>query len=346
MTAMMEDMLQQPAALEAVRSHYSKPDAIPEKKLKELVSKWPPAVVFTGMTSSLYTAYPAQVFLASRGIRAVAWETSELLHYYLKFLGRDTLLVVISQSGETVEIRKLLDALPKKTGLVGVVNAEASTLARRSKLTLPLKAGTQTTVSTKTYNSSVATLVYLAFAIAGKSPADLDRPLNQAIKIQANILQQRDTILSPLLDAINQSDSMLVLSRGPDLSTAYMGALYFKEVARIPAEPMSAGLFRHGPLETIHPDRRYIIIARRWKTGGLLVRLAKFIGAHGGRVLLLSDTSCTSDGVRSIKLQPASLGLGTLTDTLYFQLLTHELALRGGREPGKFWIHGPVVRVE
>src|SRR5579864_9665301 len=109
MSTMMDDILQQPAVLADVRKYYSSPGAIPVRSLRKLVSKWPPVVVFTGMGSSLFAAYPAQAYLTSLGIRALVWETAELVHHHLKVLRPDALLVVVSQSGETVEIRRLLE---------------------------------------------------------------------------------------------------------------------------------------------------------------------------------------------------------------------------------------------
>ena len=73
MTPMMEEVVAQPAALSGLRKFYSSPGAIRGKALRKLVSNWPPTVVFTGMGSSLYAAYPAQVFLSSLGIRSLVW---------------------------------------------------------------------------------------------------------------------------------------------------------------------------------------------------------------------------------------------------------------------------------
>src|SRR5262249_54565299 len=149
MSLMMSEVSQQPAVLAGVRKYYASPGAIPAKALRKLVTHWPPTVVFTGMGSSLFAAYPAQALLTSVGIRAIAWETAELLHHHMRVLGADTLLVAVSQSGETIEITNLLARLPPKAGLVGVSNDEASTLARRASLLLPMMAGHQGTVSTK-----------------------------------------------------------------------------------------------------------------------------------------------------------------------------------------------------
>jgi len=346
MATMMQEMLEQPAALRKLRDYYMKPGAIPVGQLRKLVSKWPPTVVFTGMASSMSAAYPAQVFLNSLGIRALVWETADLLHYHLKFLGKDTLLVAVSQSGETVEIIELLKHIPKDLGVVAVVNEENSTLARVARITLPTKAGPETTVSTKTYNSAVAVLMYLAFAVAGKSTVSLNRALLRAARAQERVIEKDHLAVLPLLELFDGRDSIVLLSRGPDLSTVNEGATYFKEVVRLPAEPMSAGQFRHGPLETISPERVFIVIARRWKTGKLLVKLAEFISSQGGKVILLSDMPCRNDKIRSIKVDSFPLGLGTMTDSIYLQFLTHELGTRRGLEPGKFWIHEGIVRVE
>ncbi len=138
MTPMMEEVLDQPRALADVRKYYTSPGAIPFSTLRRVVTHWPPTVVFTGMGSSLFAAYPAQAFLTSVGIRALVWETAELLHHHLRILKTDTLLVIVSQSGETVEVTRLLKHLPKRVGVLGVVNVESSTLGRRANVLLPM----------------------------------------------------------------------------------------------------------------------------------------------------------------------------------------------------------------
>ena len=347
MTAMMEEMVQQPVMLSALRKYYTSPGAIPYKTLRKLVKAWPPTVVFTGMGSSLFAAYPAHAYLSSLGIRSVVWETAELLHYHLKTLGPDNLLVLVSQSGETVEILRLLEALPPKVGFVGVVNAEGSPLARRAELLLPMMAGRQTTVSTKTYLCAVAALMYLAFAIARRPHRALTQALNQAIEAQETILERRHVLTPPTVEFFDQPQYVALLARGADLASAHQGALMFKEVVRLGAEPMGAGQFRHGPIEIINPAHRYVIFARQGKTGKLLLNLAEDLRARGGRVLLLTDMPFGDIlNVRLIPVEPMRLGLGTLVDSVHIQLLAHELALRAGRQPGKFWIAEDVTRVE
>lgn len=357
MTTLMEEIAQQPAALAALRKFYESPGAIDTKALRKLVSKWPPIVVFTGMGSSLNAAYPAQAYLTSRGIRALVWETAELLHHHLQFLQPDTLLVPISQSGETIEITRLLNNLPAKVGLAAVVNVEASTLAKRADILLPMLAGRQLSVSTKTYMCAVAVLMYLAFAIANEPHRHLTHVLMQAAEAQERVLEQHDIVTPPTVEFFDHPTYVALMSRGPDMASAREGSLLLKEVARIAAEAISAAQFRHGPIEIINPSHRYVVFARqcaeclkdgiKTTTARLLLKLTKDIQAHGGRVLLLSDLPFENlTNLRLLRVEPLKLGLGTLVDMLHIQLLAHELGVRAGREPGKFWIAEGVTKAE
>jgi glutamine---fructose-6-phosphate transaminase (isomerizing) len=350
MSVMISEVFEQPAALAGVRKYYASLGAIPIKRIRTLVTHWPPTVVLTGMGSSLFAAYPAQAFLTSTGIRALVWETAELLHHHLKILGPDTLLVAVSQSGETVEITNLLAQLSPKAGLIAVSNVEASTLARRGSILLPMMAGRQETVSTKTYMCAVSVLMYLAFALVRRSERSLTSALSLAIEAQEQILERRDVLIPPLVEFFNHPTYVALLARGADQASAHQGALMLKEVPRVGAEAISAAQFRHGPIEIIHPAHRYIVFARhiqRSKTGALLVKLAKDIHTHGGRVILLTDMRFPDlPNAHIVPVRSLPLGLGTLVDSLYLQLLAHDLAVRAGLEPGKFWISSGVTRAE
>jgi glucosamine--fructose-6-phosphate aminotransferase (isomerizing) len=344
MTTLMEEIAEQPAVLSGLRKFYTSPGAIPSKALRALVKHWPPpTVVFTGMGSSLYAAYPARAYLTSHGIRGLIWEAGELVEQHLQFLGPDTLLVVVSQSGETAEVLRLLGALGGKQGLVAVCNIETSSLARRAGLLLPMMAGRAAPVGTKTYTCAVAVLMYLAVAIARGPLQTLTQALMHSIEAQETIIDRHAELSQPNVEFFNKPHYVALLSRGVDLASAYQGALLFKEVAKIGAEPMSAAQFRHGPMEIISPAHRYVIFARqrenrpKGKTDNTLLKLAEDIRKHGGRVLLYADLPCTSlTNVRHIWVEPVRMGLGTLIDSVHIQLLVHDLALRAGLEPGRF----------
>jgi glucosamine--fructose-6-phosphate aminotransferase (isomerizing) len=347
MTDLLEEISQQPAVLSGLRKFYASPGAISAKGLRSLTANWPPTVVFTGMGSSLFAAYPAQAYLTQQGVRALVWETAELVHHHLKILRPDTLLVVVSQSGQTAEVVQLLKSLPAEARVLAVTNVEASPLAKCANLLLPMMAGAQAAVSTKTYTSSVAVLMYLAFAIAGHAPGPLTQEVMRAVEIQEKILERHEVLMPPIVEFFNRPPYVALMSRGADLATAYQGALMLKEVARLAAEPISAAQFRHGPMEIINPDHRYLIFAREGKTGKLLLKLARDIRQSSGRVLLFTDMPFDDPmNVRVIRVEPLRMGLGTLVDSVYVQLLAYEAALRAGLQPGKFEIAENVTREE
>ena len=79
----------------------------------------------------------------------------------------------------------------------------------------------------------------------------------------------------------------------------------------------------------------------------MVLGLARDIHTHGGRVILLTDMPFADlPNVHAVPVASVPLGLGTLIDSLYLQLLAHDLALRAGFEPGKFWICTEVTREE
>ncbi len=354
MTPLMEEILQQPAALANVRKYYASPGAISRSVLKKLGVSRQTTILFTGMGSSLHAAYPAQAYLTAMGRRALIWETAELVHHHLKILTPDTLLVVVSQSGETAEVARLLEALPAKVSILAVTNMERSLLAKRADLMLPMMAGVQAAVSTKTYTCAVAVLMYLAFALEGQHHRPLSHALKRAVEAQEEILDRQDVLMRPTMQFFNHPPYVALLSRGADLASAYQGALMLKEVARLAAEPMSAAQFRHGPIEIVNPSHCYIMLIRQTqptaqgqKTAALMLRLAEDIRSHRGRVLLLSDRAVEDvTNMRLIQVEPIRLGLGTLVDVVILQLLAHNYALDAGFEPGKFWIAAGVTRRE
>ncbi len=347
MTELLEEISHQPAALSGLRKFYASPGAIPAKGLRGLTKHWPPTVVFTGMGSSLFAAIPAQAYLTEQGVRALVWETAELVHHHLKVLRPDTLLVVVSQSGQTAEVLRLLENLPARTRVLAVTNVEGSPLAKHADLLLPMMAGEQMAVSTKTYTCSVAVLMYLAFAIAGKAPGTLTQEVMRAAEAEEKILERREVLMPPIVEFFNKPPYVALMSRGADLATAYQGALTLKEVARMAAEPTSAAQFRHGPMEMISPNHRYILFAHEGKTGKLLLKLAGDIHQSRGRVLLFTDMPFGDlVNVRLVPVEPMRLGLGTLVDSVFIQLLAHDAALRAGLEPGKFEIAEKVTREE
>ena len=151
----LADLLAQPDALRAVRLGLAR-----LKPLEELAASVRERryrrVVLTGMGSSLHALYPLHLRLGACGLDSFLVETSELLIEHERLRARDSLLVAVSQSGESAEIVGLMRKAAEIGHIIGVTNYPASTLGRVAGTVVPLHAGVESTVSCKTYLNTLA----------------------------------------------------------------------------------------------------------------------------------------------------------------------------------------------
>ena len=111
-------------------------------------------ILITGMGSSLYASYSVWLTLAQAGLPALWVDTAELIHHTPGLVTSKTLLWIFSQSGKSAEIISALDFKP--AALLVTVNDPESPLAKAAQYQVPIRAGAEYTVSTRTYVNSLA----------------------------------------------------------------------------------------------------------------------------------------------------------------------------------------------
>jgi glucosamine--fructose-6-phosphate aminotransferase (isomerizing) len=349
MNAYLKEVRDQPHALKRVRDHYLAPGRELLTTLGRMAQQRPiKQVLFSGMGSSLFAAYPAVRYLSERGFSAATVETSELLHYQLGGIPEGALVFLVSQSGETIEVERLLQRVPGRERLVGVTNVPGSALGRFCALTLPMEAGPQQAVSARTYHNTVAVLLLAAEAIAGQSGL-IDR-LALAADAMASLLGGSDTLGAALDEFVGSPTSASLLARGPSLATASQGALNLKEVAKFAAEPMSAAQFRHGPIEVATAAHVSLLFAPLGATFTLLRKLAEELLGFGTRVVFVTDSQETlerhGDGMFVARHPHLEENLAPLVNLVPVQLLANARAERLGLEVGRLGKASAVMRVE
>ena len=129
-------------------------------------------LVFTGMGSSYDACYPAVAELARGGIAAVMLDSAELLHFRTAMLGPHTLVVAVSQSGESAEVVKVAEhirssAVPSR--IVAVTNGRTNTLASLADDVLDTAAGEESGPSTMTFAGSLVVVGAIAAVLTGAS---------------------------------------------------------------------------------------------------------------------------------------------------------------------------------
>lgn len=333
MNPYISDILSQPAALrEAVEKFSTAPLApIAERIQKREFDR----LVLTGMGASYNAAYPACLELSRLPLPVMLVNAAELVHYMDGLIGTRTLLWANSQSGRSAELLHLLqriESAPPACILVSV-NDEASPLASAANVCLPIHAGPESTVSTKTYVNTLAVDLLAAQQLVGRAIEPLKRAMLTVANELESYLSDWQVRVDELDSLLGDFETLLLLGRGASMSAVWNGALINKEAAKFSLEGMNAAEFRHGPLELAAPGFCALIFAGSPVTSALNRKLAADILEHGGRVIWLDSKA---DPELPTLTFPALEPVRSITEILPMQLLTLVMAKRKEVEPGLF----------
>lgn len=304
------------------------------------------SIVLSGMGSSLDACRAAATVLAGRGVLATVVNAAELLHFRLSALGSSTLLIALSQSGESVEIVRLADALGRRADrpfLLAITNGIANPLAERADLVLDTRVGPELGPATGTFAGS---LVVLAAVVEALAPAaDLEPALRRvadaaghAAGVGAGLLVAPGRSAARLVTWLGDRAVVAILGRGTARAAAEIGALTLKEAAAFPAEAYDTAAFRHGPLELAGPALAAVVIATEEATASLDRAFAAELATDGAAVLLVGggDGTAAMPGVESVDVGVLDPMLAPAVTVIPLQLLAWRLALDRGRRPGEF----------
>jgi glucosamine--fructose-6-phosphate aminotransferase (isomerizing) len=336
----VEDLLAQPEAVRATvdQLRVSTWDRDLSALLKENRFQ---RVVLTGMGSSFHALHPLSLRLIAGGWTAVPVETSELIHYQRGLLGPETLLVVVSQSGRSAEIVRLVNLAKRRCTMIGLTNTADSPLAKSANVTLLMRAGREYSVSSRTYVASLAALTWLGEIMTGRNPDRTARELAQAEIAMAAYLGGWRRHVQSLRRVFSNVEQLFLTGRGPSLAAVRTGALIIKEAARFPAEAMSTAAFRHGPLEIAAGNVMVVMLHGPSRTAELNEALVRDVKRAGGQARLVGEA-----GSGAFRLTPVSDTLAPLFEILPLQMISLALAALAGREAGRFERASKITTVE
>jgi fructoselysine-6-P-deglycase FrlB-like protein len=265
-------------------------------------------LAFAGMGSSYSAPFAVLDELAAGGIPAVAVTADKLAQDRSVLVTPDTLVVGISKSGATRELLELIDALRPDTAAISIVNRLDSDLAKRSSVSLPMKAGAETQIASKSFLCSVAVLNLLAAELTGASMSDRLASL-QAVALWAETyLAKVATGESELPGSIGSCTHMDIVASGASFSTAYKSALVAREVPRIFASAIDCADYAHGWAKTIGPGYLGVVLAPEYRPRTIEERAVRQILDRGGEVVLITGSFVPSDGRLAVLRHPAVPG--------------------------------------
>lgn len=347
MTNFYDDIREQPQAIRRTIKAFESSLTVLQPYAEQLRNGTLQRVILTGMGGSFAASTLCQLMLIKAGITALVVETAELIYDYQAFFTPKTLIIAVSQSGQSVEIVRLLDIvdwLKDRPTVIGITNTEQSSLGQRSTSALLLQAGEEQSVSSKTYTCTLAAIYAVGTLLTGAPLKPCFESLNRTADTIENNLSGWSQRAQEIAAQIGKSvQAMVYLGRSASRASALAGALLTRETAKLPAEGMVGGQFRHGPLEIIAPE----------------VAIGMFMGSGHVRELnttLLSDLETRNANVIPIGNEvsgPLSIEVPVLDDWLMplveivpVQLLAGELATARGIVPGEFRHGTKVTTVE
>ena len=254
----------------------------------------------------------------------------------------DSLLVTISQSGETADTLAALRYAKEKDYLstLTICNVPTSSLARESDYSIFTNAGPEIGVaSTKAFTTQLAALMLLTLALAksrDKNPKLRTRVITGMRSLPDTVsetLKLKDEILK-IAPEIANKDNALFLGRGIFYPIAKEGALKLKEISYIHAEAYPAGELKHGPLALIDEDMPVIALAPESEIAEKLVSNLEEVKARGGTIYVFADPSVTIDlkSGKLINMPKCDFLLTPIIYTIPLQILSYEVALLRGTD--------------
>lgn len=319
---MLANIRNQPASLRAVAEHQFGAGASGLHAAAASIRS-AGGVVFTGMGSSMSAAIPAAYYLQAHGVPAQVVEASEWLHFGSAG-PRKHAVVLVSRSGETIEMTKLLPKVKDDgAGTIGVTNVRESRLDRETDHAIFINSAADRMVAVQTYSGTMAVLLLLAAAVIEEPDGRWQAALQAAAGALDSAIQHAVAESEEWNEFLAGAEVVHLMGRGPSLASVREGALLFNESARIPSVGMSCALFRHGPVEIVDERFRAIVFASQQPTREIDLALANDLKALGGKV-------------RVCRAQDVPPAFEPLVEIAPVQIAACRLAEARGIDPGDF----------
>ena len=293
--------------------------------------------------TSYHAGLVARYWLEGFGGVSCNVEIASEYRYRQSFVRPNSLLVTISQSGETADTLAAL-RLAKAQGYVSsltICNVAGSSLTRESDMSFLMKAGAEIGVaSTKAFTVQLAGLLMLAAAIGrGKGlgearEGEIVAALQSLPARLEQVLGMEESIRELAEDFADKQHS-LFLGRGEQYPIAMEGALKLKEISYIHAEAYAAGELKHGPLALIDADMPVIVVAPNNELVEKLTSNVEEVRARGGLMYVFADREArfaSDETMTVLEVAHCDPLIAPLVYTVPLQLLSYHVALIKGTD--------------
>ncbi|MCW5767819.1 MAG: glutamine--fructose-6-phosphate transaminase (isomerizing) [Phycisphaeraceae bacterium] len=252
-------------------------------------------VILTGQGTALHAAMIGEYMLEDLAKIPACAEYASEFRYRNPIIEDGTVVIAVSQSGETADTLAALEEAKDRGALsLGVVNVVGSTISRQTDAGVYLRVGPEIGVaSTKAFVGQVAVLSLITLFMARRRVMSADQCARWLEQLQTipdkveRVLEQSDRI-KKVTERYCDRENWLFLGRGYNYPTALEGALKLKEISYIHAEGMPAAEMKHGPIALINEGMPAVFIANKGRQYDKVMSNIAEVRARGGHVIAVA----------------------------------------------------------
>lgn len=327
---MLKEINEEDEVVKKILSLYTKNDKVEDifdiKKYKSI------DIVACGSAS--FAGYIGKYYIEKyANIRTNVYYASEY-RYQKNFFDKDTLVILISQSGETADTLAAMKlANEHDIDTLSIVNRRDSSIARESKYVIYTPCGIEIAVATtKAYLAQVIILILLAIKNSSMEEEGI-----RELKLLPNIITKyiNDFNYKEIAKLVSDKKNIFYLGRGIDYYLALEGSLKLKEISYIHSEAFPAGELKHGSISLIDEDFGVIAIVLDKSISDKTISNLKEVSSRGAEVIAITNIDKDDFSAHKILLDSHSEFLTPLTAIIPMQLLAYNTALIKGYDIDK-----------
>lgn len=304
--------------------------------------------IFLMAAGTSYYACTAASYMFSRLSRLSTYPViaSEFIDQYGSSLGIDSVVVAVSQSGETYDTLQAIEhARMRAATVLGVTNTVFSTLSRRARAYISQQSGPEIGVAaTKTFTSQLMVLSQLALRLArtkGKVSQDevdeLEAKMQEIPDVVEEVLKRHGESIKDLVDKYAGEKLFVFLGRGISSATALEGRLKLLELTYIPSLAYPAGESKHGPISVIEDGVPVVFVCPRGNSRKKIVGSIMEMKARGARIISICEEGDKNIIELSDDVVEMPVGIPELLSPIPYivplQLFAYHLAVKKGLDP-------------
>ncbi len=290
-------------------------------------------VIVTACGSSRYAALVGRYLFSSVGKKFCEVVMASEFQYFADSVSKDTLVMAISQSGETLDVIEGVE-LARKAGarIVSIINRPQSLLGELSHNVLYLNCGPEIGVAaTKSFLNQLALFYLLSFSMVHSFDMAVDNIRKVSRQVAKTIGWNKDEI-AKITETYYRKNDFYYIARGINFAIASEGALKLKEISYIHAEGMPAGELKHGTLSLIEEGTPVLVICPGDYTYNETLGNAIEAKARGAKIIAVSDVD-NEIYDHWIRLPKVHELLYPILAVVPLQLLAYDMAIKRGHNP-------------